>query len=410
MTTPRRRQGLRVFAWLCIILLGGAAAWAAAGQATAPAGAPWTLVTADFQSKPVKLLAMDEQGVRLAASSPAGSTTVAWNDLLELDHRTPKSPTAATNPAGFTLYLNGGDAVGGKPLSIANDTVAWNQPLLGRMEFSEDRVNAIVRGKPFIADLDQPRNVDEVRLANGDSVSGVVQGLSDSTVSIQPADLPSPARINLNAVSAILLADPDPRAASPGRALRVWLADGSCLTVPLARLPGSDAAELRIGFNQKQTFTVALADVSRIEQLGGPVRWLTSLTPLQVIYHPYLDENFPPQFDHPVDDPAVSIRNRYPAFHHGIGVHCFTQLNYAVPPGFSTFRTQFAVDLNVRILLDGKPAAQFPHVHYGPVAAPVILDVKGAKTLSLVVDFGDDLGAQGRFVWLDPAFVAASDK
>jgi NPCBM/NEW2 domain-containing protein len=271
-----------------------------------------------------------------------------------------------------------------------------------------------------------------VRLVNGDATSGVVQNLAGGSVTIQPgaadagadaagADAPvaEAAQISLDKVAAILLADADPMVSplsGAAAAWRVWLSDGSSLTVPLATLAEGGQSKLSIGFSPQKTNDADLSAVSCIELLNGPVRWLTQLTPSAVVYHPYLERSFPPRFDHPVDDPTVSIRARFPSFRHGIGVHSYTRLTYAVPEGFGAFRTQFAIeriagsdmakaDVTVRLLLDGKVAAEFAHVRYGPVADPVNLDVHNARELALEVDYGDNLDAQDRFVWLDPAFV-----
>jgi NPCBM/NEW2 domain len=378
--------------------------------AVSPAAAQdsWTLVTGDFQSRSVTLVAMDEHGVKIAAEGPEPQT-VDWGQVLELDHDL--SPATA-KPDGLSLRLNGGDSIAGNPVSIADDAVVWNHPLLGRLTIPEDRVDAIVRGKTA-AGLDEARKEDTARLVNGDQVSGVVQSLDDSTLAIQPAGADSPAQIGLDKITAILLADSDPLLPPAGRAWRVSLSDGSTLTVPVAT---AENGRLTVGFDSTHLASIDLANVARIEQIDGPVRWLTSLSPSEVVYHPFLEENFPPRFDHPVDDPTASIAERFPPFRHGIGVHSYTKLTYAVPDGYKTFRTQFAVeaisgsdmtkaDLTVRILLDGKVARQFLHVRAGPATGPVTLDVGGARELSLEVDFGDSLGAQGRFVWLDPAFV-----
>jgi len=145
------------------------------------------------------------------------------------------------------------------------------------------------------------------------------------------------------------------------------------------------------------------------------VVWLTSLTP-QIVYRPFLSENFPPRFDHPVAEPGVTIAEKYPGFHHGIGVHAYTRLTYNIPVGYAAFRAQYAIDtipdsdsnkadVTVRIIVDGKIIREIPHVRAGPPADPLLVDVKGAKTIALEVDYGDNLAAQGRFVWLDPAFL-----
>jgi hypothetical protein len=384
-----------------------------AGISVAPALAQdsWNLVSADFQSRPVTLIGMDESGVQIAGSGGAAQT-VGWDNLLELDHIQPPAAAPAKS-GGFALYLNGGDEIFGSPVSMADDTLTWQHSVLGKIEVPEDRMSAIVRVGQSAAGIDQPRKADIVRLLNGDVTTGVIQSLTDSAVVIRPADADSSAQIDIANVAAILLADSDPLAPPPGRAWRVWLDDGSSLRVPLATM---QHGQLNVGFMPGHTAPIDPAAVASIEQTNGPVRWLTDLTPTQVVYHPFLGENFPPQFDHPVDDPSATIRAKFPPFRHGIGVHSYTKLTYAIPDGFAAFRTQFAVerisgsdmtktDLSVRILLDGTVAQEFLHVHYGNVAAPVIIDVAGKKELSLEVDFGDDLSAQGRFVWLDPAFV-----
>jgi hypothetical protein len=367
----------------------------------------WTLVTADFQSHPISLLSIDDKGI----NSPTGF--VLWDNVLELDHAI---RPAATDSAGFTLYLNGGDSAAGYPTAVANDTVSWRNDSFGDLDVPEDRVNAIVRSGQTAPGLEEPRKTDLVRLANGDQTSGVVENLADSTLAIQPAGADSPVNLSLDAISAILLADPDPNAAAAGRGLRVRLNDGSSLTFPVVLLATADASHLQAGFTEKTIHAIDLSTVASIEQTNGPVRWLTGLTPAEIVYHPYFTENYPPQFDHSVAEPNVSIRDKFPGFRHGIGVHSYTKLTYAVPDGFEFFRTQFAVDrivgsdmsradVNVRILVDDKIVKQFPHLRFGPVSEPVTVNVGNGKTLSLEVDYGDNLDAQGRFVWLDPAFV-----
>jgi len=380
--------------------------------ASAAAQDKWTLVTADFQSQPANVAAMDEKGVRLAGSG-GGAQSVSWDQLLELDHAAASS--AASTPAKFILHLNGGDTLSGSPLSIAGDTVTWNHPLLGKLEIPEDRVSAILLAGQSAAGLDQPRKTDSVRLTNGDATSGVIDQMTDSMVSIHPEGADASVQISLDKVAAILLADSDPMAASTG-GWRLWLADGSSLTVGLVRIAAQDVSHVIIGYTPQKTVTIDASAVSCIEQTTGPVRWLTSLTPAEIVYHPFLGENFPPRFDHPLGDPDASIRQAFPPFRHGISVHSYTKLTYAIPDGYTGFRTQFEIpavagaemaraDVAARILVDGAPAAQFPHVRFGKPADAVVLDITGKKQISLEVDFGDNYSALGRLVWLDPAFV-----
>lgn len=371
------------------------------------AGDSWTLITADFQSSQIVPISIDETGIQTAQS------TIPWKDVLELDRT-----TAPPQPGGgFLLHLNGGDQIGGDLISIANDTVSLQNPLLGQLDVPEDQVSAILRSGASADGVDQPRKTDSLHLANGDVSSGVVESCDQNTLAILADGAQTPANLNMQAISAILLADPNPTT-PPADGWRVRLTDGSSLTVPILKLSGET---LSIGLTPRTMHKLDVSSVADIEQINGPVQWLTSLTPTQVIYRPYFDENFPPQFDHPVGEPTLSIRDRFPAFRHGIGVHSYTELTYAIPSGFSSFRVQFAVDsipgsdmskadVNVRLRLDDKVVKEFQHVHFAPPSPPVILNVGGASTLSLEVDFGDNLNAQGRFVWLDPAFVRGNSQ
>ena len=379
----------------------------------------WKLVTADFQSRPVGIVAMDANGVHIATESNDSPSVLSWDNLLELDHPSAANAAGPANKGDFVLYINGGDTLNGDPIAITDDSVAWKHSVLGRIDIPEDRVGAIVRSGQSAAGIDQPRKADVVRMLNGDTTSGVIESVTDSSISIHPTDADASAQISLDKVAAILLADPDPHASPTGRAWRVWLNDGSSLTVPAAKIVEADPTNLAVGFTDQKMFAISLANVSSIEQTNGPVRWLSAISPTETIYHPYFDENFPPQFDHPVDDPTASIRSKFPAFRHGIGVHSYTRLAYAVPDGFTAFRTQFAVepiatsemtkaDLHVRIFADGKIVAEVPHVRFGPAAPPMMVDLTGKKEIALEVDFGDNLNAQGRFVWLDSAFTKTS--
>ncbi|HTW93712.1 MAG TPA: NPCBM/NEW2 domain-containing protein [Tepidisphaeraceae bacterium] len=366
----------------------------------------WTLTSADFQSRAVGLTALDASGLTLMEGG--SSRQISWDSVLQLTHGV-ASPSA---PGDFVLRLNGGDAVSGFPVSVANNTVTWEQSSLGKFEISEDRINAIVRSGKATDGLDDARPADIIRLANGDSVSGVIQQIASGVVTIQTLGADSPTPVALDKVDAILFADSSPLAVPPGRAFRVTFDDGSTLTFPSISLAGD---RLTLDFPSHAEQQVELKSVSSIEQINGPVMWLTALKP-QILYRPFLTEYFPPRFDHPVAEPDVTIAEKYPLFHHGIGVHAYTKLTYAIPAGYETFRAQYAIDtipdsdsdkadVTVRVYLDGQAVRVIPHVRAGPIAAPLSIDLGGAKTLSLEVDYGDNLAAQARFVWLDPAFI-----
>jgi hypothetical protein len=151
--------------------------------------------------------------------------------------------------------------------------------------------------------------------------------------------------------------------------------------------------------------------VAGIEQLNGPISWLTSRKPAENIYKPFFSENFPTRFDRTVADGRL-ITEKYPGFHHGIGCHSYSKLVYDLGSGWAGFRTQFAIDsdspladVTVRIYLDDKPAFEEKNVKAGRIYPVVVVPLKDAKTVSLEVDYGENYATEDRFVWLDPALI-----
>jgi hypothetical protein len=366
----------------------------------------WTIVGSDFQSHPAAIQSIDDRGVKIVVDGK--TQAVNWDTLLELDR-----PAVARSVAGgFSLYLATGDCVSGEPVALDGEKLTWKNSVMGEIAIPATRVSAIARTGRSIGSLDESRSGDVVRLANGDSATGVITAITKESVTLHSADTDN--TINFDQIAAVLLANPPPPAGK--RAFRISINDGSTVTVNAVDYSSAIPDKLSIALTNKDTRQIDLAVVDSIEQLAGPILWLTSIAPMQSVYKPYFEENFPPRFDQPVGEPGLTIRQKYPSHRHGIGVHAYTNLTYAIPAGYSTFRTQYAIDpppttdapladVTVRILVDDKKRFETPHVRQGKPADPVTVDVIGGHTLSLEVDYGDNLAAQDRFVWLDPALV-----
>jgi len=168
---------------------------------------------------------------------------------------------------------------------------------------------------------------------------------------------------------------------------------------------------MTLTLEDKSTRSLDVSTVAGIEQLNGPVSWLTERRPMENIYKPFFGESFPARFDATVAE-GLPISQKFPGFHHGIGCHAYSRISYELDGSYAAFRTQFAVDsdssladVTVRIYLDDKIAMERRGVKAGEIYPLVELPLAGAKKLSLEVDFGENFGTQGRFVWLDPALV-----
>src|SRR5207248_5173121 len=88
--------------------------------------------------------------------------------------------------------------------------------------------------------------------------------------------------------------------------------------------------------------TVEVARVMLIEQLNGPVSWLSARVPQEVIYQPMFDVSLPPQMDRNYKGERIKFAGR--DYARGIGVHAYCKLTYALDGSFKVFRTQYALN------------------------------------------------------------------
>ncbi|HEX4053738.1 MAG TPA: NPCBM/NEW2 domain-containing protein [Tepidisphaeraceae bacterium] len=345
---------------------------------------------------------IDASGIHIAENSSA--TVLPWDDVLELS----QNAVAPSAPTGrLSLVFRRGDTLSGEPILLGSDTLHWQNARLGEINFPIDSLLAIIRSGSSVADLDQNRPDDIVRLANGDTTHGIITQIAPGGVTIQAAD--GTPTLPWDSITAVLFSTAPANPNAPrGRMFRVQFTGDESLTVQSVALVGD---KLTISMDDKNSRQIDAATVAGIEQINGPIEWLTARTPAENIYKPFFSENFPTRFDRTVADDKP-IREKYPAFHHGIGCHSYSKLVYDLDGKWAGFRTQFAIDsdspladVTVRIYLDDKVAFQRVNVKAGRIYPLVLLPLAGAKTLSLEVDYGENYATEDRFVWLDPALI-----
>ncbi len=362
------------------------------------AGTTWNLTDPGFHSRTISIDSIDAAGVH------SGSDLLGWNDVLEIS-RTVNPPVAASGR--LSLVFRGGNKLDGAPISFNGDTLQWSSGPLGSVGFSVNSLVGILQHGYDGPDLDQARTDDVVRLANGDAMHGIVSAIAPAGVTIQIGD--ATPTLGWDSINAVLFATaPGDPAESRRRMFRVRMAGDDAVDAADVSL-ASD--QLTITLDDKSTRRLDAGMVAGIEQLNGPIAWLTSRKPSENIYKPLFSENFPTRFDRTVAE-GKPISERYPGFHHGIGCHSYSKLVYAVDGRWAGLRTQFAIDsdspladVTVRIYLDDKPAFEEKNVKAGRIYPVVAVPLKDAKTISLEVDYGENYATEDRFVWLDPALI-----
>jgi hypothetical protein len=371
----------------------------------------WSLTTSDFKRQTVNLKGFDDQGAQVVVYGQTKPTTVGLDKLLQLD----RGGAAVQQVRGaFTLYLTSGDRVGGEPVSIANDKVAWKSPAAGDLSIPLKNLRGIQRGQETPT-FDSGRTEDLVMLSNGDSVKGIITGLDAGKISVAQAS-GDPAAIDMASVKTILFAAA--KGDNPtGRAFRVQLSDGSVVTAPKVQLK-NNMLILKLGEGEDRP--VDLGQVVLIEQLNGPVSWLSARVPAETIYQPMFDVSFPPQMDRNYRGEKIKFGGH--DYTRGIGVHAYCKLTYALDGSFKAFRTQYALSedaykgkVTVRILLDDKVVHEARDFVPGKLSPIVQIELGNAKTLSLEAHPGGDattddrtqwhIDTQARLNWIEPALL-----
>jgi hypothetical protein len=360
----------------------------------------WTLTTADFATQSVGLVSIDSDAVHVLPAAQSDPQAISFDAFLDIQ----RIGASTTSPTGLVVRLAGGDCLGGSPVSLKGDSLIWNSPSVGQITLSMRQVRSI--SLPSVTLGAQHTTQDVVALANGDSVRGTVTDLDGKTITVTTDTDTVP--VPLASVRSVVLAASgnSPRAQ---RGFRVRLDDGTAVTASDVSLAN---ASLKLTIGKDQPRTIDLPHVVAIEQINGPVSWLSQRPPSVNVYTPYIgtSQKYTAQMDRTVTgDPLRFGGEQFP---HGIGVHSYSRLAWPLDGSYAAFRTQFAIDgdrpladVTVRIKLDDAVVFEQQHVRSG-VLSPVVLENLGnAKLLTLEVDYGDNLDAEDHLNWLNPALL-----
>ena len=381
-------------------------AWCVA-SVSAWADAGWVLTTADFKQQVVSFDGLDGQGVRATPTGGEGGVTgaVAFEQFLSIERTEP--PRAAQEK--FTLYLLNGDRVVGEPVGVKGESVAWRSPGLGEILVDLKGAKALVRGGKAADPPAGERTEDVVMLANGDLLRGIVADVTSEKLTAQVNN--APVEVPLESVAAVHFALAGPPEKKTDRAFRVRLNDGSAVT---SSGVAYDGKTIHLTLSDGSKHALPVEAVSGVEQVNGPVAWLSSQTPDAVVQTPFFGSlSWPTRMDQTVGGKPITFGGK--TYARGIGVHAYSRIDFALDGSHEAFRTQYAVaqdekrqyaDVTVRIKVDGTVVHEKEHLKGEVLSDVVTVDLpKGAKKLELEVDYGGANDTQDRFNWIEPALL-----
>ena len=285
--------------------------------------------------------------------------------------------------------------------------------------------------KETAAETPVPKKPGRIRLLNGDELAGRITSIGEENVRIETETDPTaahPMAIGLTHVAAVRFAKSgQAKRAKRGHStlsnksrvppLRMWtgMADGSLLLAESMRLEAGKL-RLRVAGNTATPAGDWLArgeDLVFLQPIGPKATYLSDLTAAEYRHVPYLELPWPYATDRNVTLGRLRCGGRL--FIKGLGVHSSARLTYLLERPFARFKAAGGIDdstgpagsVRFRVYVDGRKKYASQIVRGGDRPLPISVDIRGAKRLDLIVDFGDRADQQDHADWLDARLIIA---
>ncbi len=362
-------------------------------------GVDWTLTTADFQKQTVTLQALDETGLTVVTQGGVQPVKVPREQFLAID----RTPAVDEQPGAMVLHLSGGGRLVGQPVRLEGDNIIWRTRSVGDVPASLRYAEGITRSHQPLPSAMDPSPQDRVHLANGDTLQGIVADVADASLILQIGADAVP--VPLESIEWLHFAETGERAASQA-GFQLRLTDGSIVSAPAVRVENNQL-EIELAGEVRR---LPLSSVTAIEQVNGPVMWLSDQPPVEAKQTPFLGDPLPARFNTTLDGRPVRLGNH--RISKAIAVHSQSVLTWNLPQGYQRFRTQYAIDgdlphanVTVRIRLDGRIVHEQEDITAGPPGPVVEVDLGDARQITLEVDYGRTYDVQDRLIWIEPALL-----
>jgi len=357
----------------------------------------WVLTTAKFESRAVAIKTID------ASAVVTDKENLPWDQVLQLTRENPPQ----TAGGKFVLTTLAGDQIHGQPAGVHNESLKFASGSMGEISVPLREVVKLSRADASGARGETRKTEDQVALANGDQVSGIISDITADHVAIQSNG--NAVTIPLDTVNAVTFAATGSTTKPAARGFKVKLSEGSSISASAVKLSDD---RLSMTLPTGSTRDVDAANVASIEQINGPVAWLSGLEPAENVHTPWLDTPRPARMDRAVNGDAIRFGDR--TYARGIGVYPFSRLTWTIPSDYAAFRTRYAIDgaggyanVTVRIKFDGQVIHEKQNFTAGQMSPVIVVPIGGARQITLEVDYGQNFSVQDRFNWIEPALTKA---
>jgi hypothetical protein len=338
---------------------------------------------------------------RMVIEGEKGAVTVPADELMRVEFVPDREPDPTLD--GVVLYLPRGDRIGGKLVASSRTHLTVRSVALGDVKLPLTNLTAI----EFRRAGEQPRDVarlreqllanqtrnDVVFAATGDQMPGILSHLATDEIKLKSSLGEMP--LKTTRLFGIAFAARSRKASPPQLLAVARCTDDSVVTGTLR------AGERRLALSLLAGPDVEIDTDSVIDVVfrHGKLVYLSDLKPATVTVRSYFggDLTWPHQTDRNYDRKPLKLGGK--TYRKGLGTFAGMTLAYDLGGEFSTFAAKVGIDdadvnaqgnVNVRVLGDGKILFEKKRLTRADGPADLKVSVKGVKTLTLVVEFGEN--------------------
>jgi hypothetical protein len=189
---------------------------------------------------------------------------------------------------------------------------------------------------------------------------------------------------------------------------RVRLRDGDLLA---GEILTANAETLTLKSSLGPEVLLSWSDVAEVNRHNDDVVYLSELEPTSYQFEPLLNTKWNWLGDRSVAGGPIRLDGR--EYEHGIGVHSQCRLTFALNGHYETFAARVGIDDSVRprgnvifsLAADGAVVWTSGPISGRDASRAMSLPVNGFESLSLIVEYGDDLDISDHADWADARLI-----
>jgi hypothetical protein len=251
------------------------------------------------------------------------------------------------------------------------------------------------------------RRRDLALLRNSDNVEGIFTGLDDKSVTLE-VDQKTTSLARAKAAAVALSTELAQPLRPKGPYGRLVLADGARLSLTAPSCPDGAAITGTTLFGA--AVRVPVGQVVGLYVYQGSAVYLSDLKPRRFEHTPFLDASWPMVNDGNVAGGDLRLGDSI--YDKGLGLHSASRLTYDLGGGYRRFEAVVGVDAQaggrggarIKVLVDGKPQED-REISAGDGAVPVRVALRGARELTLTIEFGLGKDVGGWVDWADARLI-----